>query len=253
MPTATQEHLPIAGIQDDVILMADGSLRLVLKAEPINFDLKSEEEQTAIIYAYQGFLNSLEFPIQIVMQSKRLDLQQYLNRTEAAGKEVSNELLRLQLADYVDFVRHLISVANIMAKRFYIVVGHSNLSPGGLFSGLTSMLGRKQTGPVIDQDSFDRMHQEIFSKAQITANGLARLGVQSRLLSTQELIELFYAAYNPDVAAEQRLTNVSALNSGIITAPLLTMYQEEEEAPATPPASTTPEETTPPTNEGGAV
>lgn len=235
VPHSTQDHLPIAGIQDGVLIMADGSLRAVLKVEPVNFELKSEQEQNAIIYSYQAFLNSLDFPIQILVQSKKLDLEQYLVRMQESQKQVTNELLRIQIEDYTGFVRRLISVANIMAKRFYVVVSHGSVSKASTINQLTAIFPHRVTGPLMDQDEFDRVRGETYNKAGLIAGGLGRLGLKSRTLETQELIELFYGIYNPDVATEERLTNVSNLGSGIISSP-----EAEALAPAVTPAPENP-------------
>lgn len=216
---STQDHLPIAGIQDGVVIMTDGSLRVVLKADPVNFELKSENEQNAIIYSYQSFLNSLDFPIQILIQSKKLDLEQYLIKMQENEKSLTNELLRIQIEDYTGFVRRLISVANIMAKRFYVVISHSLVTKNTSINQINSLFPHKPTGPILDQDEFDRMRSEAYNKAGITASGLGRLGVKASPLETQELIELFYAIYNPDVATEARLTSLQNLSGGIVTSP----------------------------------
>ncbi len=219
VPHSTQDHLPIAGIQDGALIMTDGSIRAVLKVEPINFELKSENEQNAIIYSYQSFLNSLDIPIQIVIQSKRLDLEQYLVRMQETQKQQTNDLLRIQTEDYIGFVRRLISVANIMAKRFYVVVSHSLVTKNSSISQITSLIPHKPTGPLLDQDEFDRLRSEVYNKANIIAGGLGRLGAKARPMETQELIELFYAIYNPDVATEERLTALTDLSGGVVTSP----------------------------------
>lgn len=216
---STQDHLPIAGIQDGVVIMNDGSLRVVLKAEPVNFELKSENEQNAIIYSYQAFLNSLDFPIQILIQSKKLDLEQYLIRMQENEKLLTNELLKIQISDYTGFVRRLISVANIMAKRFYVVISHSIVNTHTSMNQINSLIPHRPTGPLLDQNEFDLMRSEAYNKAGIAAGGLSRLGVKASALETQELIELFYAIYNPDVAAEERLTSLQNLSTGIVTSP----------------------------------
>lgn len=181
--------------------MNDGSLRCLVKVEPINFELKSETEQNAIIYSYQGFLNSLEFPIEIVVQSKKLDLERYLIKLEAGVKNIQSDLLRIQAEDYIGFVRRLISVANIMSKRFYVAVSYA---VGGK-SGLSLNLSHAATGPVLDEEQFERYRAEATNRAGIIGAGLSRLGVKVSILSTQELIELFYGIYNPDIATEERL------------------------------------------------
>ncbi len=231
----TQEHLPIAGIVDGTVIMTDGSLRAVLKLEPINFDLKSETEQNAIIYAYQGFLNSLDFPIQIVVQSKKLDLEQYLIRLEKSQKTVTNDLLRIQIEDYVGFVRRLISVANIMSKRFYVVVSYAPISKSAGFAQISNIFHRQPTGPIMDEAEFAHYRTEVHNRANIIAGGLGRLSIKSTLLETQQLIELYYGIYNPDVVSEERLTDVDTLNSNIVSG-----IDAPQDAPAAPAVETPP-------------
>ena len=219
--TSTQAHLPIAGIQDGVIIMNDASVRAILRIDPINFELKSEQEQNGIIYGYQGFLNSLEFPIQIVIQSKKLDLERYLLRLEEAKKTMTSELLQIQTEDYVDFIRRLISVANIMSKRFYVVVSYALASKNAGFglASLGNIFRHTATGPLLDQDQFSRYRSEVINRANLVGGGLSRLGVKATVLDTQQLIELFYSIYNPDIAAEERLTNIGDLATGVVSSP----------------------------------
>jgi len=216
-PNSTQDHLPIAGIQDDVIIMTDGSVRAVLRVEPINFELKSQREQDGIIYSYQSFLNSLEYPIQIVIQSKKLDLERYLIKLEATIKDMTNDLLRIQTEDYIGFVRRLISVANIMSKRFYVIVKYASVEKQAGLGGITSFIHRKPTGPLMDQDQFERYRAEVVNRATAIGNSLAHIGMRVSMLTTQQLIEVFYSTYNPDIATEERLAEATTMTTGIIT------------------------------------
>lgn len=197
--------------------MNDASVRAVIKIEPINFELKSETEQNGIIYSYQSFLNSLEFPIQIVVHSKKLDLERYLIKIDESKKHMTNELLRIQTEDYVEFVRRLISVANIMAKRFYVVVSYSTATKASTMASFTGLFHKTATGPLLDQDQFTRFRSEVINRANLVGNGLIRIGLKASVLETQGLIELFYAIYNPDIATEERLTNIGELSTGIIS------------------------------------
>jgi len=246
--TSTQEHLPIAGIQDGVVIMGDGSVRAVIKVEPINFELKSEQEQNGIIYSYQAFLNSLEYPIQIVIQSKKLDLERYLVKMEGAAKQMTNELLKIQSEDYIDFVRRLISVANIMSKRFYVVVSYAAVDKPRGVSGLFSFVHRAPKGPLLDQDQFQRYQTEVNNRANAVGSGLGRLGMRVSLMTTQQLIELFYGTYNPDIATEERLGETSALTPGLISAQeSVAPIEQTPTQPAQPPAPETPIVAQPPT------
>lgn len=244
--SSTQQHLPLAGIQDGVVIMNDGSVRAILKIEPINFDLKSETEQNGIIYSYQGFLNSLDFPIEIVIHSKKLDLERYLVKLTDLTKNTTNDLLRIQSEDYIDFVRRLISIANIMAKRFYVVVAFgvgTKLSPASSLSGI---FAKQATGPVMEKEQFERFRGEIFNRANLVGNGLSRLGLTVKLLDTQQLIELFYSIYNPDIASEERLTDISNLSAGVVSG-------GADFAPESSPSLDTPGEFAPVTEALSAV
>jgi type IV secretory pathway VirB4 component len=229
--SATQEHLPIAGIQDGVIIMNDGSVRAVIKVEPINFELKSEVEQNGIIYAYQAFLNSLDFPIQIIVQSKKLDLERYLAKLEETVKNMTSDLLRIQTEDYIGFVRRLISVANIMSKRFYIVVSYAASAKENPVGGFTKMFHHTPTGPLMNQDQFERYRSEVFNRANGIGGGIGRIGMRVSLLSTQELIELFYGIYNPDIATEERLTNMSDINDSVVSSNIEPRQPTEADIP----------------------
>jgi hypothetical protein len=227
---STQEHLPIAGIQDGVVIMNDSSVRAILKVQPINFELKSETEQNAIIYSYQAFLNSLDFPIQIVINSKKLDLERYLMKLDESKKNVASDLLRIQIEDYVSFVRRLISIANIMSKRFYVVIGYSVVG-GKASSGLASLasiFSQKASEPMLYQDQFDRYRTEVYNRANIIGAGLSRIGLKVDVLDTQQLIELFYGIYNPDLATEERLTDINTLNTGVISSTDFAPHAAEE-------------------------
>ncbi len=248
---STQDHLPVAGIQDGVVIMNDTSVRAILRVQPINFELKSEAEQNAIIYSYQSFLNSLDFPVEIVINSKKLDLERYLRKLEEQKKNLSSDLLRIQIEDYVNFVRRLITIANIMAKRFYVVVSYAAVTGAKASSGfsLSTVLGigGGNTQATLYQDQFDRYKAELGNRANIVSAGLTRVGLRVEPLTTQEIIELLYGAYNPDIAQEERLTDVSALSAGIVSsenvAPPLEQAAEvppvavPEAAPAQPTAN----------------
>src|SRR3990167_4003494 len=120
--SSTQMHLQIAEIRDNVIILKNGGIRSVLKTSSVNVHLKSEEEQNAVIYSYQNFLNTLEFPIQTVVRSKKLDLDNYLDNLKIVAKKQTNSLLKEQTVDYIDYITRLIEYADIMQKEFYVVV-----------------------------------------------------------------------------------------------------------------------------------
>lgn len=213
---ATQNYINIGEIRDGIIITRDGGLRMVLLATSINFALKSEQEQNGLIGQYQNFLNSLSFPIQIVMHSRKLDLTNYLNELENRIKEEDNELIKVQIADYVQFVRRLISVANIMDKKFYCVIPLDplNLKKRNLFDKIISPVNKMQVK--ISPSEFKSFKEEIMQRANVVASGLGGIGVRAAPLNTQQIIELFYGIYNPEEATKERLISANELESSVI-------------------------------------
>lgn len=217
---ATQTYLDISEIRDDVIVLKDGSYRSVLACSSINFDLKSEDEKNAIIFSYQAFLNSLNFPIQILVRSRRINLDNYLGKLGEFEAHQENELIRLQTSEYIEFIRRLIEVVNIMQKTFYLVVPlyPSGLTPTGQSKGLFSLIpglrGKKNTS----QGKFDENKNLLKSRASLVAQGLGTLGVRAAELKTQELIELFYEIYNPELQQQEKLTQVAEIVGPVVSA-----------------------------------
>ncbi len=212
---STQQHLPIAQIRDSLVIMKDGTFRSVLVVSSVNFALKSQQEQDAIIYQFQNFLNSLTTPIQIVVQSRQLDLNTYLQKMTQLAKDQPNDLLRFQMVDYIDFVSRLISLANIMEKRFFVVVPHhtNQASETGI---LNLLLGGRKTSPKYTEEQFTRYKTEISERVNVMVSGLGSMGLRAVQLNTQELIEFFYAIYNPEEATEQKLVDVDQLRASVV-------------------------------------
>jgi len=210
---STQKHLPFKSIRDSVVVMRDGSLRAVLMANSINFNLKSRDEQTVLLNSYQNFLNSLSFPLQIVVQSRVLDLDDYLANLDKVAKNQTNELLQTQTTEYIAFVKDLIGVANIMSKTFYIVIPY--YPHFQTKQSFWSRLFNKQ--PVTAAGRMNEMREEVINRASLVANGLAPMGIDSALLDTEELIDLMYSTYNPDTSRRQKLFKVSEVDADVIT------------------------------------
>ncbi|MBU1082918.1 hypothetical protein KKE14_00540 [Patescibacteria group bacterium] len=211
-PTNTQKHLLFKSIKDGVVVMKDGSLRAVLMVNSINFNLKSQDEQTSLLRSYQNFLNSLNFPIQIVVQSRTLDLDEYLKKLEVASKSQSNELLQTQTEEYISFVKELIGVANIMSKSFYIVIPYTQSIQGK--GGFISRLFHRTASAL---SPMAKAKEDILRRAHLISSSISSLGLSSALLNTEELIDLFYATYNPDLAQKQKLFDISNVDIDIIT------------------------------------
>lgn len=203
---ATQRYLDIAEIREDVVVLKDGTMRAVLLVSSINFSLKSEDEQEAIIQGYISFLNSLDKPIQILIQSRKLNIDDYLNRLKEAERTQSNDLLRTQIADYRQFIGELVELGEIMQKRFYVVVAYNPASDRrkGFFSRLTEILS-----PIVSvrlqEQRFRERKKELMVTVDAVRASLNSMSVSSAMLDTQSLIELYYGAYNPDIAQTQKL------------------------------------------------
>jgi hypothetical protein len=212
---STQDALRFAEIRDATIVLKEGHLRQILLCSSINFSLKSEQEQNAIIFAYQNFLNSLDFPIQILMQSKKLDLSNYLTKLETRSNEQTNELLRLQTTDYIEFIKRLINLANIMDKRFYVIIPY--LVPPKMASRNIPLLGKQDLPqPVLSEEEFNQYKKELEHRVQVIQSGLGSIGIRTALLSTQQIIELIYGVYNPEEASKEKITAAEELQGEVV-------------------------------------
>ncbi len=210
---STQAYLDIAAIKDNVVVLKDGGLRAVLLASSLNFALKSPQEQEDIVLRYQGFLNGLNFPIQIVLQSRKLDLTDYLAKLSQRAESEQREQIRAQTTSYVEFMERLISVANIMDKRFYVVVPYDpiGLKQRSFFDKLFNPA--KQVTLTMTDKEFADFTVQLSERVNLIASGLGSFGVKSAQLNTQQLIELYYATYNPEEAVKQRLIGIEELGS----------------------------------------
>jgi len=204
MPQAesAQKILQIEEIRDGVLILKDGGLRAVLMASSLNFALKSADEQTAITLQYQNFLNSLDFPVQFFIQSRKLNIEPYIDSLKENEKKQTNELLKIQITEYIEFVRTFVRAANIVTKNFYIVVpfapqvlASTKEGISGTIAGLMGKGGaRIKTMP---KEKFEEYKIQLWQRADTVAQGLVRTGVRAVPLNTEELIELFYGLYNP--------------------------------------------------------
>lgn len=224
-PNSTQNALQIAEIRDGIVIMNDGSFRSVVMVKSINFDLMSQQEQEAVEFSYQGFLNSLYFPIQIFIRSQKVDMQPYIDRLEKIRSEHDNMLLALLMEDYISYIDQLGQQTNIMDKKFYIVIPYfpqvdvqKALSQSKNFvSGLAGLFSSKEQHVVINEEDLEKAKTELRNRVQAVLSGLMQSSIQGLPLDTQELIELFYDTYNPDTATRQQLKNFNQLDADIIT------------------------------------
>lgn len=224
-PNSTQNALQIAEIRDGIVIMNDGSFRSVVMVKSINFDLMSSEEQEAVEYSYQGFLNSLYFPIQIFVHSQKVDLQPYVEKLDKIRTEHDNMLLALLMEDYIDYIGQLSQQTNIMDKRFYVVipffpvadVKKAITASKNLFTGVFALFQNKQGHVTINEPDLEKAKAELKNRVQAVLGGLQQSGIQGLPLDTQELIELYYDTYNPDTATRQELKNFNDLAAPVIS------------------------------------
>lgn len=209
---STLHYLDIAGIRQDTIIMKDGSLRAVILVSSINFALKNEDEQSSIVSSYVSFLNNVTFPLQIVIQSRELNIENYLNQLTQKEKEQTNELLKTQINEYIGYIKELISLSKIMNKRFYVIVPYNPLSDKkkGFFSRLTETFS--PTALIkMKEDNFKKLREELQRRIDTVIAGLDSIGLNTIELDTQSLIELLYNTYNPVTAINQKLPAVNQL------------------------------------------
>lgn len=206
---STQQYLDIFEIKDDVVIMRDGTLRAVLLASSINFSLKSEDEQNAVISSYVSFINNIDFPLQIVVQSRELNIDNYIEYLKEKEKEQINQLLKIHTAEYIEYINELTSLGKIMNKRFFIVVPYNPLTDKrkGFFSLLTEAV-KPATSLRLKEKTFARYKEMLDRRLDGVFAGIESMGVSAVRLDTQALIELYYESYNPEIVKSQPLRDV---------------------------------------------
>ena len=198
--SSTQSFVPIKEVRDGIIVEKDGGMRGILLASSLNFSLKSEDEKNAILLQFQDFLNSLDFSVQIVVQSRKLDIRPYLALLEKQEKEQQIELMKVQTREYIEFIRSFTESTNIMTKNFFVVVSYNPAAiTGEKVSALTSFLGKSSSKEKAGEKTtgFEEARTQLEERLAIVEQGLVRTGVRVARLGTDEVIELFYKAFNP--------------------------------------------------------
>lgn len=224
-PNSTQNSLLIAEVRDGIVIMNDGSFRSVVMVKSVNFDLMSPQEQEAVEYSYQGFLNSLYFPVQIFVRSQKVDLQPYITKLDKIRTEHENMLLAMLMDDYINFIDQLSQQTNIMDKKFYVVIPyspHADIQKAltqskNFLTGFISLFNTKEQHVVVNEADLEKAKTELRNRVQAVLQGLLQAGIQGLPLDTQELIELYYESYNPDTATRQQLKSFENLNADVIT------------------------------------
>ena len=206
---STQNILEISSIQDNMVILKNATVRAVLMVSSINFALKNQDEQEGIISAFYSFLNSIDYPLQIVIQSRSLDIDNYLNKLDKLGKQQTNELLRMQTIEYTQFIRELLDLQSIMSKKFYIVIPYSKveLKKKNFFDKFSELFSAPKILK-INKKEYEDYKDQLFRRVGHIQSGLEGMGLQSALLDTASLIELYYNSYNPEVSKREKLKDV---------------------------------------------
>ncbi len=223
--SSTQRYLPFSEIRDNLMIMKDGSSRMILKVHATNFNLKSTDEQDAILISYQRFLNSINFPIQIVVRSVKVDIEAYINKLKNLALKQSNALLQEQTYKYVDFLTNLVDLAQIMKKEFYIIVPYDmennesvrKTSFFGVFSSFWSALRQEENASDIRLNRIrtDKLKKQNFERLSTVKMSLEAIGLKASILDKEELIKLIYNYYNPRIKTENNLkADTESLNLG---------------------------------------
>lgn len=200
----TQDFVPIKEIRNGVAILKDGSLRSIIMVSSVNFGLKSDDERAAIISEFQNFLNSIDFSLQIFIQSRRLDIRPYLTILEQRRVEQTNELLKVQIKEYIEFIRFFTDTHNVMTKNFFVVIPYTppilNLKTGGFMPGLFRQNKKKSSTVEIANSNFEENVAQLNQRVNVVRSGLGRVGLRNEALETEELIELYFKIFNPGEA-----------------------------------------------------
>ena len=209
---STQKYIPFAEIRDDLVIMKDGTIRSVILVSSLNFSLKSEDEQKGIIQGYVGFLNSIDFTLQIVLQSRRLNIDKYLEKLDGLARQQDNELLRKQTKSYRSFVSKLVEDADIMDKKFFVVVPYSMYTDKkkSYFTRFQEVLSPASVVK-LGQSRLERYKIELSRRMGLVTSGLEGIGLKTQVLDTQALIEVFYNIYNPVNKQQRRIEDIDQM------------------------------------------
>ncbi|MDP3962600.1 MAG: hypothetical protein Q8Q03_01920 [bacterium] len=195
----TQDFVPIREIRDGIVILKDGSMRALVLASSLNFALKSADEQNSIIYQFQNFLNSLDFSVQIFVQSKKLDIRPYIALLEERYKEQVTELMKIQTREYVEFIKTFVENSNIMTKSFFLVVPYTPPALTANKNPISHFINKNKgaDNKIAENAEFDEYRSQLEQRVGVVEQGLVRCGIRVAELGTEEVVELYYKIFNP--------------------------------------------------------
>jgi hypothetical protein len=196
----TQDFVPIQEIRDGVIVLKNGNMRSIILASSLNFALKSQDEQNSILFQFQNFLNSLDFPIQIFVQSKKLDIRPYIALLEDRYKEQQTELMKIQVREYIEFIKAFVESTNIMSKSFFVVIPYDPAIMSSSNNPISNIMPGRNKGKTRTEsadEQFQEYRSQLEQRVTVVEQGLVRCGVRVAELGTEEVVELYYKLFNP--------------------------------------------------------
>lgn len=193
----TQDFVPIQEIRDGIVILKNGSMRAIVLASSLNFALKSADEQNAIVMQFQNFLNSLDFSIQIFIQSKRLDIRPYIAFLEERYKEQVTELMKIQTREYIEFIRTFVDNSSIMTKSFFLVIPYSPAVITASKNPISSFFSKGKNDKAQANTLFEESRSQLEQRVGVVEQGLVRCGIRVAELGTEEVVELYYKIFNP--------------------------------------------------------
>jgi hypothetical protein len=210
--SSTLNFMQIAEIRDSVLVLRESQMRCILAVSSTNFALKSQQEQEMIIGTFQGILNSIDFPIQILVQNRRVNLDSYIEKLKHLQDTQTNDLLRVKMQEYIEYIQSIIKEANIMEKNFYIVVGYDPVTiKEGIFGSFLRSLNPARIVKQ-KQEDFLKYRKMLMSRVDEISSKMGGLDLKVSLLGTEQLIALMYNCYNPDTADSIRLKDISSID-----------------------------------------
>lgn len=233
--STTQQHLDIDDVRDDIILLKDGSASMVMQTSSVNFGLLSEEEQDATIYSYAALLNSLSFPIQIIIRSQKKDVSSYLQLLQKEEQKQTNPLLKSHIQSYTKFVEKTVKEGNVLDKKFYVIIPFSFLELG-VARAVKKTIGKKAAAkPQLSQDFIvKKATTTLRPKRDHLIRQFSRLGLKIKQLQTKELIQLLYSIYNPDTSQTQQFATAKDYASPLVQAAIQNQPAKTSPSPPQP-------------------
>ncbi|HEX7042521.1 MAG TPA: hypothetical protein VF189_04680 [Patescibacteria group bacterium] len=190
---STQQFTEILDIKEDIVLLHGGDACIILELQAVNFTLLSGQEQDSKVYGYAALLNSLSFPVQILMRSKRIDIMPYINSLSDAATRTTNVKLSDSISKYKDFVNQLVTTSVVLDKKFYMIISYSSLEEG--FSGISKMVHLNESNK---EDFFIRAKAALHTKAESLLSQTDRMAIRAKILEKDALVSLFHDIFNEE-------------------------------------------------------